>query len=142
MADTCSAAAAAALSELLPAAGVLDGTHTALRAMSVAFNSGPSGPPLVRMIAAFVASRAGRPPSGSRRHGGGDGGTRDRGIRAAAMSSLPYGLWRDRGDALDITSAQNPKVKLMRFVCALGCVCCCRCAALLSQKTAVEGVMF
>ncbi|CAM9691336.1 unnamed protein product [Ectocarpus sp. 4 AP-2014] len=80
--------------------------------MSVAFNSGPSAAPLARMIAAFVASRAGRPPSASSRDGG--GGIRDRGIRAAAMSSLPHGLWRDRGGTLDITSAQNPKVKLMR----------------------------
>ncbi|CAB1115084.1 unnamed protein product [Ectocarpus sp. CCAP 1310/34] len=80
--------------------------------MSVAFNSGPSAAPLARMIAAFVASRAGRPPSASSRDG--RGGIRDRGIRAAAMSSLPYGLWRDRGGTLDITSARNPKVKLMR----------------------------
>ncbi|CAM9126006.1 unnamed protein product [Ectocarpus sp. 13 AM-2016] len=81
--------------------------------MSVAFNSGPSAAPLARMIAAFVASRAGRPPSAGSRDGGG-GGIRDRGIRAAAMSSIPNGLWRDRGGTLDITSAQNPKVKLMR----------------------------
>ncbi|CAN0553924.1 unnamed protein product, partial [Ectocarpus sp. 12 AP-2014] len=81
--------------------------------MSVAFNSGPSAAPLARMIAAFVASRAGRPPSAGSRDGGG-GGIRDRGIRAAAMSSSSNGLWRDRGGTLDITSAQNPKVKLMR----------------------------
>lgn len=35
---------------------------------------------------------------------------------ARSSPPLPYGLWRGREGALDITSAQNSKVKLMRCV--------------------------
>lgn len=59
----------------------------------------------------FFAARAARPAN------------RDVGLRAmSATSSLPYGLWRDRDGALDITSSHNPKVKLMRCVHVYVCI--------------------
>lgn len=70
--------------------------------MSVAFNFGPAGAPLARIIATFFAARSARPASP---------------VRAMSMStSLPYGTWRGQEGALDITSAQNSKVKFMRCV--------------------------
>ena len=77
--------------------------------MSVAFNSGPSGAPLARIIATFFAAR-------------GPSTARDVGVRALSSSSsssspsLPYGLWRNREGSLDITSTHNSRVKFLRHV--------------------------
>lgn len=79
--------------------------------MSIAFNQGPAGVSLARILASFFAvrSRVSR-----------DVGVRGRTTHAntAMMSTdlLPGALWRADGGGLelDITSAQNSKVKLMR----------------------------
>lgn len=78
--------------------------------MSIAFNQGPAGVPLARILASFFAARS----RVSR-----DVGVRGRTTHAntAMMSTnlLPGVLWRaDDGLELDITSVQNTKVKLMR----------------------------
>lgn len=73
--------------------------------MSVAFNSGPAGLPLARIIATFFAARSARPASPARAVSS----------MSTSSSSLPYGLWRGREGALDITSAHNSKVKFMRY---------------------------
>eukprot|EP00752_Nemacystus_decipiens_P006722 g6045.t1 len=71
--------------------------------MSVAFNGGPAGAPLARIIATFFAARSARPASPAWAVS-----------MSTSSSSLPCGLWRGREGALDITSAQNSKVKFMR----------------------------
>lgn len=83
--------------------------------MSVAFNSGPAGVPLAKILVAFFAARA-RP---NRDVGVGMQASSRGGItNAASRGSIGLqGLWNaDRVDQeLDITSAQNSKVKLMRW---------------------------
>ena len=79
--------------------------------MSIAFNQGPAGVPLARILAAFFAAR-GRTSR--------DVGARGIVTRAntAVMGSnhVPARLWRADQDGLelDITSIHNSKVKMMR----------------------------
>lgn len=82
-------------------------------AMSIAFNSGPAGVSLARVLVAFFATRNGRTAT---RH------PSSRTLASTSTSSRDsfgdrfHDLWRaDRhGLELDITSAQNSKVKRMR----------------------------
>lgn len=88
--------------------------------MSVAFNSGPAGVPLARILAAFFVAR-GRPTRdlGARRRVSSRVSGRGR-SNIGAVDVLGGDLWQvdreGRGLELDITSVQNSKVKFMRWV--------------------------
>lgn len=88
--------------------------------MSVAFNGGASGVPLARMIAAFFVSS--KRPSGA----GLGQQTRQRAVALLTPGQqqsdrIDRMLWRadEQGQGLDITSAHNSKVKLIRYVFVL-----------------------